>query len=70
MTIEQIENLIESATEITSEYGRTSSVGVRVMYRLADKRYLTVCRDSAQNNIIVEWRITKIRPTKWNVSTW
>ena len=70
MTINQIETLIKSATVIASEYGRTSRVGVREMYRLADKRVLTVCRDSAQNGAIVEWKITKTKPAKWNVSAW
>jgi uncharacterized membrane protein YqiK len=70
MTIEQIEQMTQSAKVIASEQGRTSRVGVREMYRLADKRVLTVCRDSAQNGRIVEWRITTRKPRKWNVSTW
>ena len=70
MTIEQVEKLIETATEIASENGHTSRVGYREMYRLADKRILTVCRDSAQNHRIVEWKITARKPSKWNVSAW
>ena len=70
MTIEQVEKLTETATLITSENGRTSRVGYREMYRLADKRVLTVCRDSAQNGRIVEWKITARKPARWNVPTW
>jgi len=70
MTIEQIEKLVETASLITSENGRTSNVGVREMYRLADKRVLSVCRDSAQNGRIVEWKITTRKPARWNVDTW
>jgi hypothetical protein len=70
MTIEQIEKLTETATVIVSENGHTSRVGVREMYRLTDRRVLTVCRDSAQNGQIVEWKITTKKPAKWNVSTW
>lgn len=70
MTIAQIENLAQSGKIIASEYGRTNRVGIREMYRLTDRRVLTVCRDSAQNGAIVEWRITKRKPVRWNVSTW
>lgn len=67
---EQIEKLTETARLIATENGRTSRIGVREMYRLADNRVLSVCRDSAQNGRIVEWKITAKKPAKWNVSTW
>lgn len=70
MTIEQVEALAKNGKVIASEYGRTNRVGVREMYRLTDKRVLTVCRDTAQNHRIVEWKITKTKPAKWNVSAW
>lgn len=70
MTIEQIEKLAGAGTVISTESGRTSRVAYREMYRLADRRVLTVCRDSAQNGRIVEWKITARKPSRWNVSVW
>ena len=72
MNAQTIENLASTGKLMSSEHGRTSHgrVGYRELYRLADKRYLTVCRDGAQSGRIVEWKITKTRPAKWNVSAW
>lgn len=70
MTVQQIENLAKDGKVIASEYGRTNRVGVREMYRLTDGRVLTVCRDTAQDHRIVEWKITARKPSKWNVSAW
>ena len=67
---EKIESLILDAKQISTEWGYSRFVGYREMYRLADKRYLTVCRDSAQNHLIVRWKITKTKPAKWNIQAW
>jgi hypothetical protein len=70
ISTDDIENLTKNAKLISTESGRTSRVGYREMYRLADKRFLSVTRDSAQDHRIVEWKITKTKPAKWNVSAW
>ena len=55
---------------IWTEHGRTNNVGWREMYQLPDKRYASVVYDRASNNRIVECKITKTKPRKWNVTGW
>lgn len=55
---------------IWTENGRTNNVGWREMYRLTDGRYISVVYDRANNDRIVQYKITKTKPRKWNVRGW